>query len=64
MSRKTPISFDFWKYVEKHWTAHSEWTKKHENQANHNTDYIASDLIDFLGDDWKENNVLAIRISY
>ena len=25
-------------------TAHSECTAKHENKANHNTDYMVSDL--------------------
>ena len=35
-------------------TARSECTAKHENKANHNTDYIVSDLIDFYGDDQKE----------
>ena len=35
-------------------TARSECTAKHENKANHNTDYIFSDLIDFYGDDQKE----------
>ena len=32
-------------------TARSECTAKQENKTNHNTDYIVSGLIDFLGDD-------------
>ena len=34
--------------------ARSECTTKHENKSSYNTDYIILDLIDFLGDDWKE----------
>ena len=54
MGRKTPISFNLRKYVEKHCNGPSECTAKHENKASHNTDYIVPDLIDFFGDDWKE----------
>ena len=57
MGRKTPISFDLRKYVEKHCNARSECTAKHENhenKASYNTDYIVRDLIDFFGDNWKE----------
>ena len=50
MSRKTPISFKLWKYVEKHSTARSEL----KNKASYNTDYIVPDLIDFFGIEWKE----------
>ena len=32
----------------------SECKAKHENKASYYTDYIVLDLIDFLGDDWKE----------
>ena len=32
-------------------TARSECIAKHENKTNYNTDYIVSDLIEFLGDD-------------
>ena len=32
-------------------TARSQCTARRENKANYNTDYIASDLIDFFGDD-------------
>ena len=32
-------------------TARSECTAKYEKKANHNTDYIVSDLMDFFGDD-------------
>ena len=35
-------------------TARSECTAKQENKASYNTHYIAPDLIDFFGDDWKE----------
>ena len=35
-------------------TARSECKAKHENKASYCTDYIVFDLIDFLGDDWKE----------
>ena len=35
-------------------TARGGCTAKHESKASHNTDYIAPDLIDFFGDDWKE----------
>ena len=35
-------------------TARSEFTAKHKNKASYNTDYIVPDLINFLGDDWKE----------
>ena len=35
-------------------TARNECTAKHENKASHNTDYIAPNLIDYFGDDWKE----------
>ena len=45
MSRKTPISFNLRKYVEKHCTARSECTVKHENKASYNTEHIASDKL-------------------
>ena len=51
MGRKTPISFNLRKYVEKHCNGPSECTAKHENKASHNTDYIVPDLIDFFGND-------------
>ena len=35
-------------------TARSGCTAKHENKVSHHTDYIAPDLINFFGDDWKE----------
>ena len=35
-------------------TASSECTAKYKNKASYNTDYIVSDLIDFVSDDWKE----------
>ena len=36
-------------------TARSECTAKQENKAaSYNTYYIVPDLIDFLGNDWKE----------
>ena len=31
-------------------TVRGECTAKQENKANHNTDYIVSDLIEFFGD--------------
>ena len=31
-------------------TARSECTKKHENKASYNTDYIVFDLFDFFSD--------------
>ena len=37
-------------------TARSECTEKQENKANHSTNYIVPNLIDFFGDDWKEIN--------
>ena len=54
MSRKTPISFNLRKYVEKHCsiaTARSECTAKHKNKASYNTDYSVPDLIDFFDDE-------------
>ena len=50
MVRKSRISFDLRKYVEKHCNVRSECTKNKENRASHNTDCNASDLIDFFGD--------------
>ena len=44
MGRKTPISFNLRKYVEKHCNGPSECTAKHENKASHNTDYIVPSL--------------------
>ena len=35
-------------------TARSECKAKHESKASYYTDYIVLDLIEFLGDDWKE----------
>ena len=35
-------------------TVRGECTAKEENKARYNTGYIVRDLIDFLGDDWKE----------
>ena len=35
-------------------TARSESTAKQENKASCNKYYIVPDLIDFLGNDWKE----------
>ena len=35
-------------------TARSECIAKQEYKASYNTDYIAPDLTDFFGDDWKE----------
>ena len=35
-------------------TSRSECTAKHENKTSYNTDYIAPDMNDFFGDDWKE----------
>ena len=32
-------------------TVRSDYTAKHENKANYNTDYIVPNLIDFFGDD-------------
>ena len=45
MSRKTPISFNLRKYVEKHYTARSDCTVKHENKVNYNTEYIVPDKL-------------------
>ena len=53
MGCKTPIYFDLRKYVEKHCNGRSKSTTK-ENKASYNTDYIAPDLIDFFGNDWKK----------
>ena len=39
------------KMVENIATARIEYTTKHENEANFNTDYIVQDLTDFFGDD-------------
>ena len=50
MVRKSRISFDLRKYVEKHGNARSECTTNNENRASHNADCNASDLIDFFGD--------------
>ena len=48
MGRKSPISFNLRKYVEKHRkaTVRSECTAKRENKVSYITDYIVSDLID------------------
>ena len=35
-------------------TARSECTAKQENKASYNADYIVPNLIDYIGDDWKE----------
>ena len=35
-------------------TVRSECTAKHENKASYSTDYIAANLTDLFGDDWKE----------
>ena len=35
-------------------TGGGECTAKHKNKASYNTDFIAPDLIDFSGNDWKE----------
>ena len=53
MDRKTPISFNLRKYVEKHCNSR-DYTGKQENKASYNTDYIVPDLIQFFGDDSKE----------
>ena len=34
--------------------ARSECTAKQENKASYNTYYIAPDLMDFFGNDWKQ----------
>ena len=52
--RKTQISFNLQKFVEKHCNGRCESTTKHENKASYNTDYIVPDLIDFPDDYWKE----------
>ena len=54
MDRKTPISFNLRKYVEKHCGGRSECIAKHKSKASYNTDCIVSDLIYFFVDDWKE----------
>ena len=54
MDRKTPISFNLRKYVEKHCDGRSECIAKHKSKASYNTDCIVSDLIYFFVDDWKE----------
>ena len=54
MGRKTQVSFNLRKYVESIATARSECTAKHENNASYNIDYIILDLVDFLGNDFKE----------
>ena len=52
MVRKTLISFNFQKYVEKSIaTARSEYTAKQENKGSYNPDYIIPDLVDFFGSD-------------
>ena len=53
MGRKTLISFNLWKYIEKHYTARNECTAKHKNKASYNTDFIYPDLIVFFNYDWK-----------
>ena len=55
MGRKTPISFNLQKYVDKHCNDPQRVHKKHEHKASYNTDYIVPDLIDYFRDDWKEN---------
>ena len=56
MDRKSSISFNLPKYVEKHCNGPvvSACTAKRENKASYNTCYIVLDLIDFSGDDRKE----------
>ena len=49
MGRKTSISFNLPKYVD----GSKECTAKYKNTVSYNTDYIAFDLIYFLGNDWK-----------
>ena len=51
MGRKTPISFNLRKYIEKHCNSRIECIAKHANKASYNTDYIVPDLIDFFVDD-------------
>ena len=51
MGRKTPIFLIYENMLKSIATARSECTAKHDNKANHSTDYIVSDLIDFFGDD-------------
>ena len=34
----------------------SECTAKQENKASYNTKYIVLDLIDFFGDNWRDQN--------
>ena len=36
--------------------ARNECTAKQENKASYNTDNIVSNLMDLLGDDWKDQN--------
>ena len=52
MGRKTLISLNLQKYVEKYSNG-PQWvhsTAKHEIKVSCNTDYIVPDLIDFSGD--------------
>ena len=51
MGRKTPISLIYENMLKSIATARSECTAKHENKESHNTDYLVSDLVDYLGDD-------------
>ena len=48
MGRKTPNSFNLWKYVEKHWNGRCECTTKHKNNLSYSTNYIVPALIDFF----------------
>ena len=48
MGRKTPISLNLQKYVEKHWNGPHCVRSKTQKQGRYNTDYIAPDLIDFF----------------
>ena len=50
MGRKTPISFNLQKCVEKHCNG-LEFTAKHKNKVSYNSDYIVPGLIDFFGND-------------
>ena len=48
MGRKTPISSNLQKYVEKHFNGPKT---KSKNKVSYNTDHLVPDFIDFFGDD-------------
>ena len=54
MGRKTQISFNVRKYVEKHCNGLQRMHSKKQNKASYNAHYIVTDLTDFFCNDRKE----------